>query len=109
MSEPEKLLFVCTANRQRSPTAESLFDDDARYEARSCGTHALSGTPCSEKLLEWADIVFCMEERHRKELLRRFPEASDTDMVVLNIPDVYVRNDPDLVRLLEKRLEDWLE
>jgi predicted protein tyrosine phosphatase len=109
MSETKNLLFVCTANQQRSPTAESLFEQDARYVARSCGTHALSRTECSEKLVEWADCIFCMEESHKQNLLRRFPDAASDKIRVLGIPDVFARGDRELVTLLREKLSGWLE
>jgi len=109
MSEPEKLLFVCTANRQRSPTAEALFDNDDRYEARSCGVSALEGTQCDATLIEWADTVFCMEERHRQILEERFPEIRKNEIVVLGIPDRFLQGEPRLVKLLQEGLSDWLE
>jgi protein-tyrosine phosphatase len=109
MSDKTRLLFVCTANQQRSPTAEDMFANDDRYEVESCGTHALSGTRCDENLLQWADVVICMEHRHRRKLLNRFPDVEDTQFVVLGIPDRFVRNDPELVRLLREKLADWLE
>ncbi|MBS3764770.1 MAG: protein tyrosine phosphatase [Planctomycetes bacterium] len=108
MSDKQHLLFVCTANRQRSPTAESLFDDDERCEASSCGTHAVSGTECDPSLIKWADVIFCMEERHRQYLLDRFPDADRKRIVVLDIPDIYPRNDPELVMRLREKLQDWV-
>ncbi|MBC8039317.1 MAG: protein tyrosine phosphatase, partial [Opitutaceae bacterium] len=33
-----KLLFLCSRNQWRSPTAEALFKNHARYDARSAGT-----------------------------------------------------------------------
>ena len=109
MSDKKRLLFVCTANQQRSPTAESMFADDERYEVRSCGTHAMSGTRCDASMVEWADVIFCMEPRHKRELLNRFPDVEDDRFVVLRIPDRFFRGDPELVRILEDRLEDWIE
>lgn len=109
MSETKNLLFVCTANQQRSPTAESLFDDDSRYEARSCGTQARSRTGCSADLIGWADVIFCMEEAHKKNLLRRFPDEASGKIRVLGIPDIFLRGDPELVSLLREKLRPWLE
>jgi predicted protein tyrosine phosphatase len=83
MSDKEHLLFVCTANQQRSPTAEEMFSDDDRYEARSCGTHATVHRRCDEEIIDWADVIFCMEEMHRRELLDRFPAAENKEIVVL--------------------------
>lgn len=34
------LLFICSQNQWRSPTAEALFDDHPHYVARSAGTEA---------------------------------------------------------------------
>jgi protein-tyrosine phosphatase len=109
MSDKPHLLFVCTANQQRSPTAEDLFKDDERYEVKSCGTHAMSGTKCDASLMEWADVVICMEYRHKQDLLRRYPDLEDTEFEVLSIPDRFFRGDPELVQILRERLADWLE
>lgn len=51
----ERILFVCTANRDRSPTAEDLYANDARYEVRSAGTWQYAVTPISDELVAWAD------------------------------------------------------
>lgn len=109
MSDRTHLLFVCTANLQRSPTAESLFGGDSQYEARSCGTHTLSQTSCSEELIQWADVIFCMETRHKQNILERFPEVSSAKIKVLDIPDVFQRDDPQLIRILKEKLDSWLE
>lgn len=103
------LLFVCTANRQRSPTAADLFTADERYEARSCGVQAHQGTMCDEELVEWADIIFCMQRWHRDALMRNIPGAADKRIEVLDIPDVYRRGESRLVMLLRQRLRDWLD
>ena len=108
MSSKKKLLFVCTANQQRSPTAEGLFRNSERYEARSCGVYALSFTPCDDSLIEWADIIFCMEEHHRRALLKRHPAATDKKIVVLDIPDIYLRDAPELILQLRQRLAPYL-
>jgi predicted protein tyrosine phosphatase len=104
-----RLLFVCSANRQRSPTAEQLFENSERYEARSCGTHAMLGNRCDSSLMEWADIIFCMEEHHRQALLAQHPEAEDKMIVVLDIPDMYLPNDPHLIMQLREKLGEYLE
>ncbi len=46
---------MCTANRDRSPTAEDLYANDARYEVRSAGTWQYAVTPISDELVAWAD------------------------------------------------------
>src|SRR5258706_220622 len=38
MSQPRKILFICSQNRWRSPTAEKIFDGVDNISARSAGT-----------------------------------------------------------------------
>jgi predicted protein tyrosine phosphatase len=103
------LLFVCTANQQRSPTAESLFRNHPRFEARSCGCSPLATAPCTADWIAWADLIFCMEDEHRRDLLARFPMARRKPIAVLDIPDRYERDDPNLVLLLQEALKKWVE
>lgn len=103
-----RLLFVCTANQQRSPTAEALFRDHPRIEARSCGTDLCAMTPCDDEQIEWADEIFCMEEGHREALLTLFPSAKQKSIHVLHVPDIYLRNDRGLIPILRERLHPWL-
>lgn len=105
-----KLLFICTSNRLRSPTAETYFGADKRYETRSAGTDAEATLVVSQAMVEWADLIFVMERRHRKKLEKQFGDRLDTDKVItLGIPDEYERDDPVLIDLLELRVRPWLE
>lgn len=102
-------LFICTANQQRSPTAQDLFAGSERVEARSCGIHSFAEIPISAAAVRWADIIFCMEEIHRDFIVREFSdEARGKKIVVLGIPDIYYRNQPALVALLREELQEWL-
>lgn len=92
--EPKKLriLFVCTGNLCRSPMAMGIArqmgaERGMAIEVQSCGTIAREGMtasenaikacaekgvdiaehisrPLSQELVEWADQILCMEERH---------------------------------------------
>jgi predicted protein tyrosine phosphatase len=108
---PQRLLFVCTANVHRSRTAEDLYRENPSYEARSAGTDVYDDepdeNPLTDELLAWADIVFVMEPYHRKAIEERFL-ARPRRIVVLNIEDRYDRGEPQLVRLLQKRLSRYL-
>jgi len=104
-----RLLFVCSQNRLRSPTAEAVFSKRPGVEAASAGLNEDASTPVSGALLEWADVVFVMERAHRNRLARKFgPQIRDKRVVVLGIPDDYEYMDADLVRLLEARVGPWL-
>src|SRR5262245_17702966 len=111
-ASPERILFVCTANRDRSPTAEDLYAADPRYEARSAGTWQYAATPLSRELLLWADRVFVLcerEDRHRTLIEERFPDVS-RPIVDLDLPDrrEWCRGHPGMIRCLLERLEPHL-
>src|SRR5580658_4701544 len=50
---PMKLLFVCSRNRRRSPTAEAVFSTLEGVESLSAGTSPDAETPISADLIEW--------------------------------------------------------
>ena len=100
-----RLLFVCSENRLRSPTAEAVFSSYPGIEAISAGTNADSDTPISGDLIEWADTVLVMENIHRSKISKKFlPLLKGKKIGVLDIPDNYDRDDPELIRLLERRV-----
>ena len=104
-----KLLFVCSQNRLRSPTAEAVFSAYPGIEARLAGTNPDAETPVSADLIDWADVVLVMEKCHRNKLTRKFHAAFKTKrLVVLEIADEYEYMDADLIRILEARVPRYL-
>lgn len=107
---PQRILFICTGNVDRSRTAEDLYRDDPRYEVRSAGTAQFAATPITRDLLIWADRVFVMcerEDRHRTLLKLRFPDVNASP-VDLDVEDRWRRGDPDLIKRLLKKLTPHL-
>lgn len=105
-----KLLFICSRNRWRSPTAEALFRNHPRYAARSAGTEAGAAVKVTAGHVGWADVIFCMERKHADRLRERFAsEIADKPLVTLRIPDDYERDDPELIALLREELSAHLE
>lgn len=99
------VLFICSQNRLRSPTAEQVFADWPGIETASAGLNHDAENPLTPELLQWADIVFVMERMHRNKLSARFkPHLGDTRVVCLEIPDDYAYMDPDLIELLKARV-----
>lgn len=103
------MLFVCSQNRLRSPTAELVFATHPGIECGSAGLNRQADNPLTPELIEWADLVFVMEPFHRDALSARFGRHLGTRPVVcLEIPDVYGYLDPELVRLLKERVTPYL-
>lgn len=101
----KKVLFVCSQNRLRSPTAEQVFSKRRDIEVDSAGTNNDAENPLNRELVEWADIIFVMEKTHRRKLQQRFrPQLKNTRVICLDIPDDFEFMDPELVRLLETRV-----
>jgi len=103
-----RILFVCSGNRDRSPTAEQLFKTSESSEVRSAGTLRTAPTPISTDLIRWADKIFAMEEEHKRQILKICPEASEK-IIVLNIEDRYYRNDPQLIAILKTKVTPHLK
>ena len=94
----KRLLFVCSENRLRSPTAEELFSEYDGVEAIGCGTNSDAETPLSGDLIEWADVVLVMEKSHRSKVSKRYKELlCNKRLVCLDIADNYQRMQPELI------------
>ena len=103
------LLFVCSENRLRSPTAEEVFSQYPGVEAIGAGTNSDAETPVSGDLIEWADAILVMEKSHRNKISKRFrKQLQGKKVAVLDIPDNYDRMDPDLVKLLKARVPRYV-
>ena len=104
-----RILFVCSENRLRSPTAAAVFSDFDTVEAISAGTNRDCGCPVSGDLIEWADVILVMERHHRDKIARRFGELlRNKKLAVLEIPDVFEYMDPVLVALLKARVPRYV-
>jgi predicted protein tyrosine phosphatase len=101
------LLFICSKNQWRSPTAELLFKNHHLHNARSAGTSDKARIRVNQKLVDWADAIFVMEYKHRDRLKQQF-QLNNKPITVLAIADDYQFNDPELVAVLKVALADWL-
>ncbi len=110
MPDPLKLLFVCSRNRLRSPTAEAIFASDLRLEVTSAGTSPDAETVVSAELIAWADVIFAMETKYRKKLNEHFSASlRNKKLVVLGIRDRYSFMQRELVDLLETKVRPHLK
>lgn len=103
------VLFICTQNRLRSPTAEQVFADWPGVETQSAGLGHEAGQPVSPELLAWADLIFVMEKTHRNKLSKKFRRhLAGKRIVCLDIPDDFDYMDPVLVQLLRAKVPRFL-
>ena len=104
-----RLLFICSRNRLRSPTAEQVFASWPNVETDSAGLALDAELMLSADQVEWADVIFVMEKAHRAKLALRFgPELSGKKVVCLDIPDNYDFMQAELVTLLERKVPPHL-
>ena len=109
---PEKVnvLFICSRNRLRSPTAEKLFASRDGITTASAGTSEDAENVISADLIEWADIIFAMETVHKRKLNQKFASLLKTRrVVVLGIPDKYNYMDKALVASLNQKVPRHLK
>lgn len=105
-----RILFVCTANKLRSPTAEDVFRDYPGIEAISAGTSPEAPRPLTKELVASADMIFAMETHHRERIRKKFKQRpADHRIITLHIPDEYERGDPELVALLKGKIGPRLD
>jgi len=100
-----RVLFVCSQNRLRSPTAEQVFASWEGIEVASAGLNNDAENVVGPELLEWAQIIFVMEKVHRSKLTRQFGRYLNGKRIIcLEVPDEYGFMDPGLVTLLMARV-----
>lgn len=106
----KRLLFICSENRLRSPTAEAVFSEFDGIEAIGAGTNSDSDTPVSGDLIEWADIILVMEKVHRAKVAKKFQALlKGKKLACLDIPDNYKYMQAELVQLLKVKVPKYVK
>ncbi|WP_016951477.1 low molecular weight protein tyrosine phosphatase family protein [Anabaena sp. PCC 7108] len=101
----KKLLFLCSQNKLRSPTAEAVFCEYPGLEVESAGLDRTAQIPVSTEAIEWADIIFVMEKSHKSKLSKNFqPFLKGKRVICLDIPDEYEYMQADLIELLKRKV-----
>lgn len=101
-----KILFLCTANLQRSRTAQELFQTiDKKNEYKSAGlskkyVEKNGTTLCTEELLCWSDKIYVFEKVHIERIIEHTAQKHIHKITNLKIDDVYKYFQRELVLLL---------
>ena len=110
MSQPLKLLFICSRNELRSLTAEHMLQGVPGYAVRSAGTEPRARIRVNQGHIGWADLIFVMEKKHRRILEEDFGEAlANKRIICLHVPDVYRYMEPALIDELKAGLSQHIE
>jgi predicted protein tyrosine phosphatase len=118
-----RYLFVCSVNRHRSRTADHFFNKklgtSSRFQIKSCGTDVdyikqvqaeryedfMESKPITQELVDWADVILCMENEHANIIKERYGEAIRKKCYVLGIPDIYHYGSPELEMIFEQKVK----
>ncbi|MGD1898419.1 MAG: low molecular weight protein tyrosine phosphatase family protein [Phormidesmis sp.] len=96
------ILFICSRNQWRSPTAESVWRNRSGLSTRSAGTSRNARRKVTAADIRWADTIMVMEHKHKDRLTTEFTRLiKNKTLYVLDIPDEYKFMDPDLVEHFE--------
>ena len=99
------ILFVCSRNQWRSPTAEKIFSRRTGLAVRSAGTSRNARRRITVNDLRWADIILVMEQKHKSRIQAEYrDEVRYKNLQVLDIPDDFRYMDPDLIEILEGKV-----
>jgi predicted protein tyrosine phosphatase len=96
-----RILFVCSANTNRSPTFAKWFEEHhPEFEAKSSGCWHGYPDKLEETLLEWADWVFVMDISHEMHLRKFYPDCMEKVRVV-GVSDQYDWNAKELIDIIQ--------
>ena len=102
------VLFVCSLNKVRSLTAQHIFQKRVDLQVLSAGTQSNARVVISQKLIDWADIIFLMEKEHEEKLRNKYSEIVQKKQIVcLHIENGYEYMDEDLVEALKRATENY--
>lgn len=105
----KNILFICSRNQWRSPTAEKVYSKDPRVNVRSAGTSPKAKHTVNAKDITWAELIFAMEHKHKDRLKAQYNKLlQHKKVIVLDIPDAYQYMDEELVGLIETSVKEYL-
>jgi len=108
--EKTKVLFVCFANMERSPTAEQLYANHSDLEVKSAGVSRQAYIPVSKELVGWADVILTMEDYQKLHIEHNFRDVIAGKMIdSLDIQDEYGFMDPHLQNIIITRVDAWMK
>jgi predicted protein tyrosine phosphatase len=103
------ILFVCSRNQWRSPTAEKIYKNHSGIKVQSAGTEPSARIKLTAKMIAWADLIFVMEKKHKQRIQEKFPKDSEgKNIVILHIPDEYQFMDAELIEEIKAKVNEYI-
>ncbi len=103
------ILFICSRNQWRSPTAEAIYKNYSGLNVKSAGTEPSARIRINLKLINWADIIFVMEKKHKQRLEQNFQsEMSEKQIINLEIEDNYKFMDAELIEEVKTKVSAYI-
>ena len=103
------VLFICSRNQWRSPTAEEIYKNHSFIIVKSAGTEPSARIKLTAKQIAWADIIFVMEKKHKQRMLEKFrSETESKQIVILDIADEYKFMDSELIAEIETKVNQYI-
>jgi predicted protein tyrosine phosphatase len=105
------ILFLCTANRDRSRTAEIYFQNKyPNYKFRSAGINKYlserhGGIYIKRYMLDVADKIICMEQVHSDWIVQNIDKKYLSKIEVLNLGDTETFMNEELIKMLESKFK----
>lgn len=114
-----KILLICTANRDRSKTAEIHFAKKyPQHEFQSAGinkylcerkdisrSNIQKGQHVKQYMLKWADRIICMEHIHAEHIASKIDKKYLSKIEVLELGDTEGFMSDSLIKMLEEKFK----
>jgi predicted protein tyrosine phosphatase len=103
------VLFICTANKDRSRTAEIYFQNKyPQYRFRSAGINKYlserhGGIHVKQYMLDVADRIICAEQVHSDYITSKIDVKYKDKIEVLNLGDTQTFMSESLILILEEK------
>ena len=105
-------LFICSANLNRSIAAEKICREltnksNRKTKSESAGVHALANRKVNKIMADKADKIFVMEDYMKQKLIKELNQPAEK-IISFDIPDIYPLQDPELHRILTKKIKQYI-
>lgn len=98
----KKVLTVCSAGLLRSPTIAWYLQSVSDWNCRAAGLHDYALIQVDDVLIEWADMIVCVDEDKYNLLKSSFGDKLGNKPIYnFNIPDVYGYKEPELIEIIK--------